>query len=327
MAHEGWNDPETLRKIYDILLPYAARKIRKLKRTNGRFVHYTSAATGIDILTGNGVWLRDISLMNDYSEVEHGWTCLLDAWNDQGLGQEFIENIEQIDPGSTASLATNINAQIDEMKSETYMLAISEHSVREDSYGRLSMWRAYGAPTGVALVLNNIPFVNPSDALHAYTSPVLYADPSGFTAKLRQALDSMKSAAPYLKANLPPGYLALFVQEVLRALVLSTKHPGFHEEREWRVIYSPARRPSPHIEGFHKSVHGIPQRIYKIPFVNHPNEGFVGATVPELLNRVIIGPTAHPAPICKAYLDVLTQLNVPDAADRIFVSGVPLRQA
>ena len=45
---------------------------------------------------------------------------------------------------------------------DTYLTSISEHRNKEDTFGRLSMWRAYGETTGVALVMNNSPFLTPS---------------------------------------------------------------------------------------------------------------------------------------------------------------------
>lgn len=64
--------------------------------------------------------------------------------------------------------------------------------------------------------------------------------------------------------------------DVLKHAVLATKHPGFHEEREWRVIYSPAQQLSRHLSASLEIVRGIPQRIYKLPLVDKPEAGIIG---------------------------------------------------
>ena len=70
---------------------------------------------------------------------------------------------------------------------------------------------------------------------------------------------------------------------------------------------------------------GVPQRVYAIPFENHPDEGFVGATVPELFDRVLIGPTSDGYAIGQALVAELDRCGVPDAGNRVFVTGIPLR--
>jgi hypothetical protein len=43
----------------------------------------------------------------------------------------------------------------------TYLACLSEHQ-DEDEHGRLPMWRAYGATTGIALVINAAPVIGPT---------------------------------------------------------------------------------------------------------------------------------------------------------------------
>lgn len=126
------------------------------------------------------------------------------------------------------------------------MISVSEHGsddVDEDRYGRLSMWRAYGGATNIAFVFNSAPFLRPSNALNAFTSPVLYKDIEGFKLDFLELVESLETAEDLLAA-LPPGELHGRVAEAFHNAVLSTKHPGFKEEREWRVIHSPTLRAS-----------------------------------------------------------------------------------
>ena len=100
------------------------------------------------------------------------------------------------------------------------------------------MWRAYGNETRVALVLKNTPFVSRSDALKAYTSPVAYLDASGFEGEFRRVADNIHTEANFLQ-SLGRDSMKAHLFDVFKTAALCTKHPGFHEEREWRVVYSP----------------------------------------------------------------------------------------
>jgi len=187
------------------------------------------------------------------------------------------------------------------------------------------MWRAYGGSTGVALVLNNGPFLRPSDALKAYTSPVAYFSPEGFTQHFNKIVDAMEEHEDLLK-ELDYEELMGFVFHHFQYSILSTKHPGFKEEREWRIIYSPRLESSRHIRRDVETVRGTPQPVYKLPLQNFPEEGFTGATIPELLDRIIIGPTDHSFAAYEAFAALLEGAGVENAYEKVFMSDIPLRQ-
>jgi hypothetical protein len=106
---------------------------------------------------------------------------------------------------------------------------------------------------------------------------------------------------------------------------LSFKHRAFEEEREWRLIHLPSESPSAYVKSESVTVGGIPQLIYKIPLENRPSEDINGITLPELLDRVIIGPTQYPGPIYASLAKELTGAGVADVASKIIFSGIPLR--
>jgi hypothetical protein len=47
--------------------------------------------------------------------------------------------------------------------------------------------------------------------------------------------------------------------------------------------------------------------------------------IPQLIDRVIIGPTLYPYAISEAFDRLLDKAGVANAAQRIFVSDIPLR--
>ena len=109
-----------------------------------------------------------------------------------------------------------------------------------------------------------------------------------------------------------------------------TKHPGFDEELEWRVTHNPHMHPSPHLTKGIETIRGVPQPVYKIPLLNVPaavpSESLDGVEIPQLVERVIIGPTQYPAAVCEAIITKLEQAGVVDASRRVVISGIPLRQ-
>lgn len=318
------NNQNHQQRIESIFFPYATERIAKVRDAKTRFVHYTSAEVAMQILTNQEVWMRNATTMNDYMEVTHGFECLRKAY-DGDDGQQLKQTMDALFPGLSGELENRFNAWLPGLRNDTYLTCISEHCDSEDRHGRLSMWRAYGGSTGVALVLNSSVFVTESNALKAYTSPVSYLDSDTFADEFRRLTNSLTGEADFVK-SLEKETVVHLLFNAFKFAVLCAKHPGFHEEREWRVIYSPTMERSNHIQEFTHSVRGVPQKIQKIPLRNIPEEGFFGAEIPELLERIIIGPTEYPMAIYQAFSKLLGAAGVPDPENRIFISDIPLRE-
>src|SRR5690606_23126401 len=125
------------------------------------------------------------------------------------------------------------------LENGTYLTCLSEHEPEEDNLGRLSMWRAYGGRSGVALVLNRTPFEADTDVLKAYSAPVFYGDVRMVEAHFdRTGRDFLRHATIFSAVPREAVIGSMFL--MLRFTTLCTKHPAFAEEREWRVIYSPS---------------------------------------------------------------------------------------
>ncbi|MBV8849967.1 MAG: DUF2971 domain-containing protein [Methylobacteriaceae bacterium] len=327
--------------LVQIFLPHAAREMARVREKSRRFVYYTSADTGLRILRSERMLLRNSTLMNDFSEIHHGWNCLLEAYNG-AHGMRLQAAIRAVQDDLPEILQGNFSAQILDVIRETYLLSVSEHGDpkgeehgddHEDNFGRLSMWRAYAPKDGVAFVMNNRPFLCESNALRAFTSPVAYAMPKDFQPAFEEIVVAIESNIEKLK---PLG--GQFVHDSLmnsfRFAVQSTKHPCFQEEREWRVIYSPSllsrtgaltEQQMSRIPTEIMTLKGVPQRVLSIPFVDYPEEGFVGATIAALLDRVLIGPSQDSYAIHHAFVGELMRPNVPEAESKVVITGIPLR--
>jgi hypothetical protein len=313
-----------------VFRPYAYRRQQKALAAGTRFVHYTSAPVGLEILRRKEVWLRNSQVMNDFSEVLHGERCLLSVWEDLALRNRLGQVLDQLEAGLLERLSLSYRSWVQVRERETFLISMSEHGdptceVDEDRFGRLSMWRAYGGSTNVALVVNGHAFLAPSDAIPAYTSPVLYTEVDGFKAHFRELVEVLEDNVVYLK-ELGADAVLCSLFYALHDAALSTKHPGFAEEREWRILYSPflfgSGRLYPEIE----TVAGVPQKVFKLPLQNYPDEGLTGVDVLSLIDRVIIGPSQFPLPIFEAYALEFEKLGVSDPQSRIAISEIPIRR-
>jgi hypothetical protein len=312
-------------KVRQILFPEAARRLQAVREHGRRFVHYTSAEVAVSIIRNARVWMRNATTMNDFMEVEHGLFVLARAYNGDPGKSVFRPAIDAVFPGSSDWLKEFFNSWQPSLKTETYLTCVSEHHDDEDTLGRLSMWRAYGGRSGVALVLRPDAFQLNSHALNAYSSPVIYPTQSEFDTLFLEVAGNIVRERDFLQ-SLGKELFQQTLFNMCRYAALCTKHPGFKEEKEWRVVHSPAIHPSKRLETSVETVRGTTQRVYKIPLEDVPEEGLVGLKIPALLDRIIIGPTDHPHIMADAFRDLLRSAGVEDAHDKVWVSDIPLRQ-
>jgi hypothetical protein len=263
--------------------------------------------------------------MNDYSEIEYGAELLENALK-AAPGDELKAAMEKVSPRWPDHVLQVFRGWLPTLRSNTYLTCISEHEADEDDHGRLSMWRAYGGHTGVAMVMNPSPFLTDSNALGAWSSPVAYLRQDGMNHEMKKVARSISDNSDFLR-TLSHHTLFAYAFRLFRAAVLSTKHPGFHEEREWRVIYSPQYEGSKRIQTVMKSIRGTPQMVCLIPLHDVPEEGLTGLALPEFLDRLIIGPTRFPEEMHEAFVHLLKAEGAGQLTDRVVISNIPLRRA
>lgn len=313
--------PEELQSLF---MPEAMARLGEVARGK-RLVHYTSAEAAYRIVTNRQVWLRHVGLMNDYSEMTHGLTCLQKGWNSEA-GERLRAWLDETWPGIAEDLQVAFNNNSDQMLSHTYITSLSEHDDEEDVYGRLSMWRAYGGNAGVALVLNTAAFQADTDALGVFSVPVTYLDERDFAAWFTAFVERLIAAGEALRALEREAVLGWFFW-TFRLTVLATKHPGFAEEREWRVFHSAGiDQSSAWLTYEPEIIAGVPQPIVKLALRDDEEAGVRGVSPASLVDRVIIGPCESPLPIRAAMWQALEAAEVPDFKERVAMSFIPLRQ-
>jgi hypothetical protein len=311
-------------ELTQMFLPFSLDQLKSVDSSNGRFSHYTSAETATKILQSGHVWMRNALTMNDFSEMRYGRECVLRFYSDEAVGGRLNRFLDDIHSGFSKKLAAIFNGWLPHFEGDTYITSLSEHDADEDGIGRLSMWRAYAPKNGVAIILKNTPLMSATDELKAFSCPVMYATPEQFTTYMNSVIDNLISKEEFLRRmSIEELLKSTFL--MLKVAVLCTKHPGFREEREWRIFYSPTQEKSPVITSDYATVDGIPQEIHKIPLKHDPANGLYKADIPSLLDRIIIGPTEQPITIWKVLVRILSQSGVQNADKKVVISDIPLR--
>jgi hypothetical protein len=322
MAWDGYS-AEREREIR-VFLPSLHEGIGRALATGQRFVHYTGAAAAVSMIRNRELWLRNTQCMNDFSEVKHGLELLGRAYR-SAAGERLTGFFESVFPGIRREVAERMEALADTVAFDTYIGCVSEHADSEDGIGRLSMWRAYSGGGGVAFVLKSAPLVGAgSDALAVFTGPVEYAARRAFFERFGRFVEGIMGEGAYLEA--------LGAERACRALVgsyhfaaLSTKHPGFAEEREWRLAFTRTLQGAGDLERSVELCRGEPQVVYKLPLTRRPGREGASTALADILEALIIGPCESPRAVSEAFVELLDAAGVEDAAGRVQVSDIPVR--
>lgn len=310
--------------LASILFPYASAAMNRIKEHQTRFVHYTSSVVAVSMIENKSVWMRNALVMNDWREVDYGLSCIEHVKSIR-LWDDLKQAVNDCHTNLFSELQDFVDKRSKSLREDTYIACLSEHSPAEDDIGRLSMWRAYGGNNGVALVINQTPLVHLSDKLGANSSPVFYATPNDFAFMLEKVVVSINLNREYISTvDRTAFFRSLYVMYFFA--VLSTKHPGFQEEKEWRVIYTPFLRSSHNLLYRRRLIDGMLQPVYEIPLEDNLEKGLDEADVPHLLNRLIIGPTKNPIVPHTAFVELLREAGFADAESRVVNSDIPLRR-
>jgi hypothetical protein len=309
-------------RVMRIIFPHAMDERALVMERKAKFVHYTRAEAALNIINSKSIWLRKPQWMNDYREIEHGRECLIQAYRESPGGKRFAAAVDKAFPGIMTKITTVFDSWIGEYQRNTYVACLSIHDDAENYTGRLSMWRAYGNNVGVALVVKSGPFTEVSGALGAYSSPVAYLHQDGVNAHFDRIASAIEGDLEFFKTH-TEDHIQYMIHEAFRFAMICNKHPGFAEEKEWRVIYSPARDDKKILIKATEIIGGVPQPVFKIPLKALP--GYEGIALPAFIDRVIIGPARFPEALRESFTTALEVAGVQDAGAKVVVSEIPLR--
>ena len=320
---------ETAMKVF---FPYAWERLCKLQISGAKLVHYCSAETALSIIQKKRVWMRNASMMNDYSEIQYGLHHFFQCWNSPEISNRLQNVLKTLGDDCYEDLSGRVSNLSEYIKNRFYITCLCEqfHADEDNrasliSCGRLSMWRAYGGQTNVALILNTDVFSSDSAAISAFSTPVLYGGPIELCEEFKRLCDTLESNLDYLK-DLGSIQVVSYLINAFVFSVISLKHPGFSEEREWRVVFIEDINNKSRIICDIESICGTPQKIYKIPLEDLPGEGLTGMKVASLVHEVLIGPVNHSEIVEDAITLALDKAGMLDAKSKVRRSTIPFRR-
>jgi hypothetical protein len=114
---------------------------------------------------------------------------------------------------------------------------------------------------------------------------------------------------------------------VIKFYSLVSKHSGFREEQEWRVIHiadhDPLRRLEPRFS-YALTTQGVEPKL-KFHFERHSAGNYPEQSFAQLLHTILLGPSVS-SPLAKlAFIRMLKNINRPEYSDRVRASSIPLR--
>lgn len=319
-----FEDENIVINLENIFMPNMVKEKKEVLDKGNKYVHYTSAENALNILKSKKLWLRNPSCMNDYMEISHGYQMLLKFFSLEDNRNKFMSAIDAYEEGIAQQIFNGFDEWWEKIKHDTFIASISVHTNDEDQHGRLSMWRAYGSESGkAALVLNNPSQRNRN--LNVILSPAAYFTMEDLEGEILQIISSINNNIDYLKTLKRETILGSAIIALI-ILAVCLKHPGFKEEQEWRIIYLPRMVPTNdwllrEIE----TINGIPQVVYKMPLENNEELDISGLSIPELIDRVLIGPTQYPLAMFDAFYETLIKLGSNNTNVKVVISGIPLR--
>ncbi|MBD8699297.1 DUF2971 domain-containing protein [Sphingomonas sp. CFBP 13714] len=294
-----------------------------------KFAHYTSAQVAMDILRAKEddrcLWLRNAMLMNDFSEIEYGQQLLRLTLGTQQNRDAMVQACDDIH-ADIKSVFNLLDQEVYAIKRSAYLLSLALHKGKELHQGKLSMWRAYGGDANVCLLLNPQAFMTPQTAYDVIIAPVDYGGPENFIAGIGALINGLRRNRDVLR-TMDPELVKTNFKLALDAMILSTKHPGFEEENEWRLIHRAQLTP---VENSPPSkivnINGIVQKVFYLPMKNIPEQDVSNADLNSLLHRIIIGPTPNPELVWEGFVELLIQSGVDKPADKVDMCRIPLRR-
>lgn len=302
-----------------------------------KLVHYTSAVVAREIIEKEQLWLRKTTFMNDYSEIIYGkqyFDSLLEDPEIMVILNNILKPLTNLDD-NLSNFKELYHNFINDVEKRTYISCLSEHLPSEDAIGRLSMWRAYSNSSGVALVIN--PKITSKIGIPLNILPVTYSK-EDFKIVF---INILKKIEDIIKNNIKDKQLLSTTATInillklnfliyIYMYVISLKHQGFWEEREWRIILSSPFSdtaptiPQKFIERSIENIKGNPEVIYKL---NLKELSFINPKGESLLEKIIIGPTANSEILVDSFSEILKNKGFDDEQikNMITVSNIPLR--
>lgn len=288
--------------------------------------HYTSITTFESILQHDELWFSHPLEMNDWEELIFGMREGANAFK-QHKGLRTACGNEKTHSELLNYFDYYFREFEDKHAFDTYILCFSEHDSTDED-GALSMWRAYGQNgNGISLVIDSSE-ITYNESSPFIIAPVTYGSSDDRRSWISKKLDDL--SVLMTDANMDDKCLyTLAYQWVQRLIVFSlfSKHDGFREEKEWRVVYISDRDTEGEFKemlSYHASNDGLQPKL-KMKLKDIPNALGGAISLEKLINRIILGPTTSSAIAAKTLERVVEQKGKPSLVEKVLASSIPFR--
>lgn len=324
---------EVAKKKMAIFLPETAKRQQAFEERGGLFAHYTSANNVVNILRSKQLWMRNVQVMNDFSEIRHG-IHQVSRFLESQHAEPLKNAISRCQPDAWEHATKRYEDWKNHLSHHTFLFCLSEHAESENDLGRLSMWRAYGGNSAKAAILIKFPFghIDTGIAYEINFSPALYFSELEILAHFKTIAESIDNNFSYV-SSLGLDEITRMTFVILFTTSISLKHPGFREELEWRLMHVPGFfSPTivktdglPLMRQSIELIESLPQSVYKIKLENDDEHKITGINITQIIEKIIIGPTEHPLVLYNALIAELKNVGFSNAEKIVTASQIPLR--
>jgi hypothetical protein len=322
-------NPDT-QKIWDLftsLYPSPAEELASLQKVPF-LAHYTSITALEGILRSNEIWFSNPLFMNDLEEVRFGiirGTQVLRA-NEQlltslGTDERRARFISALDH--------SLGYFEENHAFDTYVFCLSKHDIN-DRDGRLSMWRGYGGQGRGAAIIFDTSKVTMLAGSPLILSKVHYGSGDERLAWVTQLGEDISKIVRNNSISNEQVYLiAQAAFERLKLFALFSKHIGFAEEEEWRVVYMPDRDEQNQLKQMLEYSIGSRGIEPKLKLKAQPLQGVIpdGVTLSNLTAEILLGPTTSSLLAQRSVARMLEVIGKPELKNRLRASSIPLRES
>ena len=314
----------TVEKAFHIVFGDDLESRDPLGRGEVLLSHYTTASSAISIIKGSSLWLTNIRRMNDIHEILYGVELVREYFHEPGKDwrRSFFATAG-FPPWEV--FAELMGEPLLSLQNETSVTCLSEHPLAGEEGGRLSMWRGYGGDENVALLINPHVFATLTDFLGVYSVKVRYWKLEQLSEMLDRVLSRLLDlGVATLQENAEDIYR--YVYHFFSFLPLSLKHPGFAEEREWRVFHSPRAAPNSVLKTQVHNLGGTPQIVKVLELIDFQDRGGPDISLKSLYAGTIVGPSDNQSLIAAAIEHELTNAGIPEDRPITTLSAIPFRR-
>jgi len=297
-------------------------------QTRPLLAHYTSIDVLEKIMKTDEIWLSNPLFMNDLEEVrfgvQQGATLFLQshAISEACAGSE---NRVQI----LRNAFSHYYRQFDQEHAfDTYVFRLSQHDPTNTD-GLLSMWRGYGGQGNGAALVFKTDFVTQDNLASPLILTRVHYDSA--EKRIQWLNNKLMQWWQILKTGSIPDdklYIAAYLFfQTIKFFALKSKHDGFKEENEWRIIYMPERDPQGVWKEKFKQHYVIgkrgvePKLIFKIEPLNLSQTWKFG----DILDRIILGPSLSSWLARRSIERMLETIGKPEFREKVSASQIPLR--